>query len=306
MRFLVFIFAFLFIAAIFFVRDEILSKRAKIIATALIVLLCEGAYLYESASEHSAKLEEEMVFKFNAGARLRCGDAINFASEARGSANSSPEKYGEDAKNLGSQAGEVNLNAQDKTASAAQSSATQTNEQASAAQINGAVSDGQNSAQSPTSQNSAEPGQNFKSQNSTQNLDVASQNSTQQNDTQSFAPQNSVSQGESLTPQNSASQGSTRSSISQNSAQRDDTQTSNPQGSAQNFNAAEQNSMQPSAQNSKTTQNFAADKEQASAQIVTRESFTYSFSLGAFIAKKSAGAEFKGKTYKIKECVYDQ
>ena len=36
MRFLVFIFAFLFIAAIFFVRDEILSKRAKIIATALI------------------------------------------------------------------------------------------------------------------------------------------------------------------------------------------------------------------------------------------------------------------------------
>ena len=64
--------------------------------------------------------------------------------------------------------------------------------------------------------------------------------------------------------------------------------------------------MQVSAQNSKTTQNFAADKEQGSAQIVTRESFTYSFSLGAFIAKKSAGAEFKGKTYKIKECVYDQ
>ena len=83
-------------------------------------------------------------------------------------------------------------------------------------------------------------------------------------------------------------------------------QISDPQGSAQNFNATEQNSMQGSAQNSKTTQNFAADKEQSSAQIVTRESFTYSFSLGAFIAKKSAGAEFKGKTYKIKECVYDQ
>ena len=65
-------------------------------------------------------------------------------------------------------------------------------------------------------------------------------------------------------------------------------------------------SPQSSAQNSKTTQNFAADKEQSSAQIVTRENFTYSFSLGAFIAKKSAGAEFKGKTYKIKECVYDQ
>jgi len=64
--------------------------------------------------------------------------------------------------------------------------------------------------------------------------------------------------------------------------------------------------MQPSAQNSKTTQNFAADKEQSSAQIVTRESFTYSFSLGAFIAKKSASPEFRGKTYKIKECIYDQ
>ena len=237
MRFLIFIFAFLFIAAIFFVRDEILSKRAKIIATALIVLLCAGAYLYESASERSAKLEEEMVFKFNAGARLRCGGAINFASETRGA----------DAKNLGSQTGEANLNAQGEAASAAQandtqSSAAQTNEQASAAQINGAVSGGQNSAQSPTSQNS-----------------------TQQNDTQNLTPQNS--------------------------AQRGDTQTSDPQGYAQN---------------SKTTQNFAADKEQASAQIVTRENFTYSFSLGAFIAKKSAGVEFKGKTYKIKECVYDQ
>ena len=264
-----FIFAFLFIAAIFFVRDEILSKRAKIIATALIVLLCAGAYLYESASERSAKLEEEMVFKFNAGARLKCGGAINFASETRG----------EDAKNLGVQAGKANLNAQGETASAAQSSAAQTNEQASAAQINGAVSGGQNSAQSPTSQNSAEPGQNFKSQNSTRNLDVASQNSTQQNDTQNRAPQNS------------ASQGGMRSSISQNSAQRDDTQISDPQASAQN---------------SKATQNLAADKEQGSAQIVTRENFTYSFSMGAFIAKKSAGAEFKGKTYKIKECVYDQ
>ena len=232
MRFLVFIFAFLFITAIFFVRDEILSKRAKIIATALIVLLCAGAYFYESASERSAKLEEEMVFKFNAGARLRCGGAINSAAEARGA----------DAKNLGVQADEANLKEQDKAASAAQSSAAQTNEQASAAQINGAVSDGQNSAQSPTSQNS-----------------------TQQNDTQSLAPQNSMRQS--------------------------DTQISDPQGSAQN---------------SKATQNFAADKEQGSAQIVTRESFTYSFSLGAFIAKKSAGAEFKGKTYKIKECVYDQ
>ena len=269
MRFLVFIFAFLFIAAIFFVRDEILSKRAKIIATMLIVLLCAGAYLYESASERSAKLEEEMVFKFNAGARLRCGGAINFASETRSA----------DAKNLGVQAGEVNLSAQDKVASTAQ---------------NGAVSDGQNSAQSPTLQNSAEPGQNFKSQNSTQNLDVASQNSTQQNDTQNRMPQNS------------ASQESMRNSASQNSAHQGDMQTSDPQGSAQNFNAAEQNSMQGSAQNSKTTQNFAADKEQSSTQIVTRENFTYSFSLGTFIAKKSAGAEFRGKTYKIKECVYDQ
>ena len=124
MRFLIFVFAFLFIAAIFFVRDEILSKRAKIIATALIVLLCAGAYFYESASERSAKLEEEMVFKFNAGARLRCGGAVNSASETRGA----------DAKNLGSQAGEVNLNAQDKVASAAQSSAAQTNKQASAEQ----------------------------------------------------------------------------------------------------------------------------------------------------------------------------
>ena len=256
MRFLVFIFAFLFIAAIFFVRDEILSKKAKIIATALIVLLCAGAYLYESASERSAKLEEEMVFKFNAGARLRCGDAINSAAETRGAANSSPEKYGEDAKNLGVQADEANLKEQDKATSAAQSSTAQTNEQTSAAQINGAVSDGKNSIQSPTSQNS-----------------------TQQNDTQNRAPQNS------------ASQGGMRSSASQNSAQRDDTQIYSQQGSAQN---------------SKAAQNFAADKEQGSAQIVTRESFTYSFSLGAFIAKKSAGAEFKGKTYKIKECVYDQ
>ena len=262
MRFLVFIFAFLFIAAIFFVRDEILSKRAKIIATTLIVLLCAGAYLYESASERSAKLEEEMVSKFNAGARLRCGGAINFASETRGSINSSPEKHGADAKNLSSQASEANLDAQDKTASATQSSTAQTNEQASAAQVNGAVSGGQNFAQSPTSKNSK-----------------------QQGDTQS------------LTPQNSANQGGTRSSASQNStqnsAQRDDTQTSNPQSSAQN---------------SKTTQNSAPQSLnlQSSAQIVTRENFTYSFSMGAFIAKKSAGAEFKGKTYKIKECVYDQ
>ena len=267
MRFLVFIFAFLFIAAIFFVRDEILSKRAKIIATALIVLLCAGAYLYESASERSAKLEEEMVFKFNAGARLRCGGAINFASETRGSINSSPEKHGADAKNLSSQAGEVNLNTQDRTASAAQSSA---------AQINGAVSG---------RQNSAEPGQNFKSQNSTQNLDVASQNSTQQNDTQNRMQQNSANQGGMRSP---ASQNST-----QSSAQRGDVQTYSPQSSAQN---------------SKTTQNSAPQNLnlQGSAQIVTRENFTYSFSLGAFIAKKSAGAEFKGKTYKIKECVYDQ
>ena len=232
-------------------RDEILSKRAKIIATALIVLLCAGAYFYESASERSAKLEEEMVFKFNAGARLRCGGAINFASETRGA----------DAKNLGSQVDEVNLNAQDKVASAAQSSTAQTNEQASAEQnyppqTSDAVSGRQNSAQSPTSKNSK-----------------------QQGDTQNLAPQNYMSQG------------STRSSASQNSVQLGDTQTSNPQGSAQN---------------SKTTQNFAADKEQGSAQIVTRENFTYSFSMGAFIAKKSAGAEFKGKTYKIKECVYDQ
>lgn len=261
MRFLIFIFAFLFIAAIFFVRDEILSKRAKIIATALIVLLCAGAYFYESASERSAKLEEEMVFKFNAGARLRCGGAINSASETRGAANSSPEKHSADAKNLGSQVDEVNLNAQDKVASAAQSSTAQTNEQASAAQNYSAqtidaVSGGQNSAQSPTSQNS-----------------------TQQNDTQSRMQQNF------------ANQGGTQSSALQNSAQRGDTQTYSPQSSAQN---------------SKTTQNFAADKEQVSAQIVTRESFTYSFSMGAFIAKKSAGAEFRGKTYKIKECVYDQ
>lgn len=242
MRFLVFVFAFLFIAAIFFVRDEILSKKAKIIATALIVLLCAGAYFYESASERSAKLEEEMVFKFNAGARLRCGGAINFASETRGSINSSPEKHGADAKNLSSQAGEANLDAQDKTASATQSSAAQTNEQASVAQTSSAISSGQNSAQSPTSQNS-----------------------TQQNDTQNRAPQNSASQ-EGM--RSSASQNST-----QHSAQRGDTQTYSPQGSV---------------------------------QIVTRENFTYSFSLGAFIAKKSAGAEFKGKTYKIKECVYDQ
>ena len=248
MRFLVFIFAFLFIAAIFFVRDEILSKKAKIIATALIVLLCAGAYLYESASERSAKLEEEMVFKFNAGARLRCGGAINSAAETRGAANSSPEKYGEDAKNLGVQADEANLKEQDKATSAAQSSTAQTNEQTSAAQINGTVSDGQNSAQSPTSQNS-----------------------TQQGDTQSRAAQNST----------------------QSSAQRGDVQTY---------------STQSSAQNSKATQNSAPQSLnlQSSAQIVTRENFTYSFSLGAFIAKKSAGAEFKGKTYKIKECVYDQ
>ncbi len=259
-------------------RDEILSKRAKIIATALIVLLCAGAYFYESASERSAKLEEEMVFKFNAGARLRCGGAINSASETRGAANSSPEKHSADTKNLGSQVDEVNLNAQDKVASAAQSSTTQTNEQASAAQNYSAqtidaVSGGQNSAQSPTSQNS-----------------------TQQNDTQSRMQQNF------------ANQGGTQSSALQNSAQRGDTQISDPQGSAQNFNAAEQNSMQGSAQNSKTTQNSTPQSLnlQGSAQIVTRESFTYSFSLGAFIAKKSAGAEFKGKTYKIKECVYDQ
>ena len=237
MRFLVFIFAFLFIAAIFFVRDEILSKKAKIIITALIVLLCAGAYFYESASERSAKLEEEMVFKFNAGARLRCGGAINSAVEARGAANSFSEKHSADAKNLGAKAGEANLNAQGRVASAAQ-----TNEQASATQINGAVSDGQNSAQSPTSQNS-----------------------TQQGDTQSR--------------------------MQQNFAQRDDAQSYSPQASAQN---------------SKATRNFAADKEQGSVQIVTRENFTYSFSLGAFIAKKNAGAEFKGKTYKIKECVYDQ
>lgn len=263
MRFLIFIFAFLFIAAIFFVRDEILSKRAKIIATALIVLLCAGAYFYESASERSAKLEEEMVFKFNAGARLRCGSAINSAAEARGAANSFSEKHSADAKNLGSQADEANLNAQSKVASATQSSTAQTNEQASAEQnyspqTSGAVSDGQNSAQSPTSQNS-----------------------TQQNDTQNRIQQNS------------ASQEGMRSSASQNSAQRDDTQTSNPQSSAQN---------------SKTTQNSAPQSLnlQSSAQIVTRENFTYSFSMGAFIAKKSAGAEFKGKTYKIKECVYDQ
>ena len=253
MRFLVFIFAFLFIAAIFFVRDEILSKKAKIITTALIVLLCAGAYFYESASERSAKLEEEMVFKFNAGARLRCGGAINFTSETRGAANSSPETHGADAKNLGVQAGEVNLNAQSKVASATQSSTYQTNEQASAEQnsspqTSDAVSGRQNSAQSPTSKNSK-----------------------QQGDTQSLAPQNS------------ASQGGTRSPASQNSAQRGDTQTSNSQNSAPQ-------SLNP----------------QGSAQIVTRENFTYSFSLGAFIAKKSAGAEFKGKTYKIKECVYDQ
>ncbi len=237
MRFLIFIFAFLFIAAIFFVRDEILSKRAKIIATALIVLLCAGAYFYENASERSAKLEEEMVFKFNAGARLRCG----------GAANSFSEKHSAVAKNLGAKADEANLNAQGEVASTAQSSTAQTNEQASAAQNYSAqtidaVSGGQNSAQSPTSQNS-----------------------TQQGDTQSR--------------------------MQQNFAQRDDAQSYSPQASAQN---------------SKTTQNFAADKEQGSAQIVTRENFTYSFSLGAFIAKKSAGAEFKGKTYKIKECVYDQ
>jgi len=244
LRFLIFIFAFLFIAAIFFVRDEILSKRDKIIATALIVLLCAGAYFYENASERSAKLEEEMVFKFNAGARLRCGGAINSAAEARGVADSFSEKHSADAKNLGAKAGEANLNAQDKASSAAQSSAMQTNEQASAVQTSGAVLGGQNSAQSPTSQNSVG-----------------------QNDTQSFTPQNS--------------------------AQRDDTQISDPQGSAQN---------------SKTTQNSAPQSLnlQSSAQIVTRENFTYSFSLGAFIAKKSAGAEFKGKTYKIKECVYDQ
>lgn len=262
MRFLVFIFAFLFIAAIFFVRDEILSKRAKIIATALIVLLCAGAYFYESASERSAKLEEEMVFKFNAGARLRCGGAINFTSETRGAANSFSEKHSADAKNLGSQAGKANLNAQDKTASAAQSSAMQTNEQASAVQTSGAVLGGQNSAQSPTSQNSVG-----------------------QNDTQSLTPQNSASQGGMRSP---ASQNST-----QSSAQRGDVQTYSPQSSAQN---------------SKTTQNSAPQNLnlQGSAQIVTRESFTYSFSMGAFIAKKSAGAEFKGKTYKIKECVYDQ
>ena len=238
MRFLIFIFAFLFIAAIFFVRDEILSKRAKIIATALIVLLCAGAYFYESASERSAKLEEEMVFKFNAGARLRCGGAINSAAEARGA----------DTKKLGAKAGEANLNAQGEAASASQSSTTQTNKQASAAQnysaqTSDAVSSGQNSAQSSTLQNS-----------------------TGQGDTQ-----------------RRMHQGGTRSPASQNSAQRGDTQTSNSQNSApQNLNL------------------------QGSAQIVTRESFTYSFSLGAFIAKKSAGAEFKGKTYKIKECVYDQ
>ena len=192
MRFLVFVFAFLFIAAIFFVRDEILSKRAKIIATALIVLLCAGAYFYESASERSAKLEEEMVFKFNAGARLRCGGAINSAAETRGA----------DAKNLSSQDGEANLNAQNKAASAARADNTRNSAvQSSAVQTSGAVSGGQNSVQ--------------------------------QDDAQTYSPQ-------------------------------------------------------------------------ASAQIVTRESFTYSFSLGAFIAKKSAGAEFKGKTYKIKECVYDQ
>ena len=205
MRFLVFVFAFLFIAAIFFVRDEILSKRAKIIATALIVLLCAGAYFYENASERSAKLEEEMVLKFNAGARLRCGGAINSAAEARGAANSFSEKHSADAKNLGSQDGEANLNAQGEAASTAQNYSAQTSD---------AVSSGQNSAQSPILQNS-----------------------TGQGDTQNRAAQNST---------------------------------------------------------------------QSSAQIVTRESFTYSFSLGAFIAKKSAGAEFKGKTYKIKECVYDQ
>ena len=262
MRFLVFIFAFLFIAAIFFVRDEILSKRAKIIATALIVLLCAGAYLYESASERSAKLEEEMVFKFNAGARLRCGGAINSAAEARGAADSFSEKHSADTKNLGAKADEANLNAQDEAASAAQSFAMQTNEQASAVQTSGAVLGGQNSAQSPTSQNSVG-----------------------QNDTQSLTPQNSASQGGMRSP---ASQNST-----QSSAQRGDVQTYSPQSSAQN---------------SKTTQNSAPQNLnlQGSAQIVTRENFTYSFSLGAFIAKKSAGAEFKGKTYKIKECVYDQ
>lgn len=262
MRFLIFIFAFLFIAAIFFVRDEILSKRAKIIATTLIMLLCAGAYFYESASERSAKLEEEMVFKFNAGARLRCGGAINSAAEARGAADSFSEKHSADTKNLGAKADEANLNAQDEAASAAQSFAMQTNEQASAVQTSGAVLGGQNSAQSPTSQNSVG-----------------------QNDTQSLTPQNSASQGGMRSP---ASQNST-----QSSAQRGDVQTYSPQSSAQN---------------SKTTQNSAPQNLnlQGSAQIVTRENFTYSFSLGAFIAKKSAGAEFKGKTYKIKECVYDQ
>ncbi|MDA3073568.1 MULTISPECIES: hypothetical protein [unclassified Campylobacter] len=80
MRFLIFIFAFLFIVAIFFVDNKILNAKFKILLTAIILCVGGSAYFYENFSANFAKNSQQIVNAFNAGKSIKCrGESVESA-----------------------------------------------------------------------------------------------------------------------------------------------------------------------------------------------------------------------------------
>ena len=78
MRFLVFIFAFLFIVGIFFIDDKILNKKFKILIVAVILFVSAAAYLYENLMDQNAKNSQVIVNAFDAGETIVCrNESVN-------------------------------------------------------------------------------------------------------------------------------------------------------------------------------------------------------------------------------------
>lgn len=73
-RFVIFILAFLFILSIFFIDDEKLSKKLKILISVFLVVLAFLAFFYEENFKNRTSQRNEISLAFSQGKILKCGD----------------------------------------------------------------------------------------------------------------------------------------------------------------------------------------------------------------------------------------
>lgn len=76
MRYFVFIFAFLFIVSIFFIDDEKLSKKFKILISLFLVLIAFLAYFYEQKFKEISQNRNEISLAFSQGKILDCAGIL--------------------------------------------------------------------------------------------------------------------------------------------------------------------------------------------------------------------------------------